>query len=176
MSYFLAFISKILLFKGNYCLFNQFLYEIHIYQICLRMPFFILKGQFIAFTDALLSIIHSFFFLKSNNQRITKIKSHFPKEFLTSCSSSPKWNTKNPEYGALDEGRNRVLALLFIFLYLASMIGWQKPDWNQKDFLYKRRWWKSWYVLMPFRLIQYPCYADRRYSPTSVEPHKRKEG
>ena len=61
MSYFLAFISKILLFKGNCCLFNQSLYEIHIYQICLRMPFFILKGQFIAFTDALLSIIHSFF-------------------------------------------------------------------------------------------------------------------
>ena len=49
-----------------------------------------------------------FFFLKSNNQRITKIKSHFPKEFLPSCSSSPKWNTKNPEYGALGEGRNRV--------------------------------------------------------------------
>lgn len=39
VSYFLAFISKRLLFKGNCCLFNQSLYEIHIYQFCLRMPF-----------------------------------------------------------------------------------------------------------------------------------------
>ena len=60
MSFFLAFISKRLLFKGNCSSLNQSLYEIHIYQFCLRMPIFILRGQFIAFTEALLSIIYSF--------------------------------------------------------------------------------------------------------------------